>query len=46
MKQSVGCSSRTIIRFAQILLEKYMEKLAGHFVVVADKKVRFIELEA
>jgi predicted nuclease of predicted toxin-antitoxin system len=34
------------VRFAQILLENYGEKLAGHFVVIADKKIRFIELEA
>lgn len=34
------------IRFAQALIEHYQEKLAGHFVVVAGKKIRFIELEA
>lgn len=34
------------VRYAQILLENYRGKLAGHFVVVADKKIRFIELEA
>lgn len=34
------------IRFTHTLIEHYQEKLTGHFVVVASKKIRFIELEA